>query len=334
MHNVTERDGVFTVREPAWWDLDGSHVLADYPTREQAQKIAHDWEPVTEPLYRRIPEVNEDGSLSERYEQVPDWQAMVRSDTSTTLGVVTTAYEPVTNSEMYDIAEAIQGEGEEVRFETGGSLMGGKKVWLLLRLNEPIVLNGDPHGETIAYYALQNSHDGTLAFRGQGVNTRIVCDNTSRASDYEAQARGTEFVFKHTANVRDRIEEAKQALAGWRSSIVEYRRVSEVLLDARVTVPQVGEFIRAFIPMPPPHAASSVVEDNVRDARQALLAILKSPTCEGISRTGYGLVQAAIEYNSHVRKARSAETRFRRAYLDRSQVTADAVTIVRGLVGV
>ena len=52
-HNITERDGVFTVREPAWHRL--GEVLPDYPSREQAQKIAHPWEPVSEPVYRKVP---------------------------------------------------------------------------------------------------------------------------------------------------------------------------------------------------------------------------------------------------------------------------------------
>ncbi len=48
-------------------------------------------------------------------------------------------------------------------------------VWVLVRLKEPLMVKGDKRGETIPYFALQNSHDGVGAFRGQATMTRIVC---------------------------------------------------------------------------------------------------------------------------------------------------------------
>lgn len=333
-HNVTERDGVFTVRGAAWWDIDGSHDLDEYPTREVAQKIAHNWEPVTEPVFRRIPVINADGTLTESYEQVDGFQATVRSDDGHTLGVVTDSYEPVSNNTMWDIAEAIEGiDKGSVKYETGGSLLGGKKVWLLLRLAEPVVIKGDPNGAVLPYYALQNDHAGMGSFRGQSLFTRIVCDNTAQAADLEAQTRGTEFTFRHTKNVAERIEEAQAALAGWRASVAEWNRYSEHLVTIEVTAEQRREFIETYVPMPLPHLVSDRVRNNVEEARGTLTGILNGPTSEGIGNTAYGLVQAAIEYSNHYRRANSQASRFKRAYLDRSAYTADAAAIVRELVG-
>ena len=338
-HQITQRDGLFTVREPAWHGL-GS-VLDHYPTREEAKEIAHPWEPVTEPVYRRILEVgSHDAScaqygecfadhLSERYEQLPSFQATVRSDDGHVLGVTSNTLEIVTNKEMYDIAEVLEGNASDVRYETGGSLKGGAKVWLLLRLNEPLEVKGDPRGAVIPYYALQNSHDGTGAFRGQALMTRIVCDNTSQAADMEASTRGTEFTFRHTKNIAERVEEAKEALAGWRVSIEWYQRFTQHLLKAHITPADRKEFVDRFIPMPPPHMSSDRVQRNVMEARYTLKGILLGETCENIKDSAYGLVQASIEYQEHYRRAHTAETRFRRAYLDRSTVVADAVGLAR-----
>lgn len=326
-HNITERDGIFTVREPAWHGLGA--VLPEYPTRAQAQELAHPWEPTTEPLYVHRPQITAEG-VTDSYEQVTDQVAVRRSDNDELLGTVSNTYGLVTNSEMYDIAEAIEGQAAgSVRYETGGSLKGGRKVWLLIRLNEPISMPGDPHGETIPYYALQNAHDGSGSFRGQATLTRIVCDNTSHMADLDAKARGTEFTFRHTSNIGERIEEAKAALAGWRESVQEYRLMGEHLAGERINAAQVQDFIDQFIPAPPPHAASDRVMENVRDARFTLGQCLASPTCEGIRDTRWGLVQAAVEYNQHVRAARSAESRFKRAYLDRSAITADALALAQ-----
>lgn len=348
-HGITERDGLFVTREPAWHNLQDV-IFPDYPTREEAQKVAHPWEPVTEPVYRMVPEVhvhvqacyfNEQGQetsgpvcgkseFTERYEQIEGQQAVVRSDNGDTLGIVSDTYEPVKNAEMYDIAEAIEGEAKgSVRFETGGSLKGGRKVWLLIRLDEPLVLRGDKTTATLAYYALQNNHDGAGAFRGQATMTRIVCDNTSKIADLDARSHGTEFVFRHTVNVKDRIEEAKAALAGWREGVQEWRLQQEALLNVSVSSRQTDEFIERFIPMPPPHVASERVMNNVMAARGQLNGILWGETLEGVHGTAYSMVQASVEYLNHYRKARTAETRFKRAYLDRDRIVTDAVELVR-----
>ncbi len=328
-HNITDADAVFSVREPMWHGL--GTVLTDYPTREEAQKIAHPWEPVTEPLFRRVPVITAEHGLEERYEEVTDAVAVVRDDTNALIGTVTKTLGDnlVTNDEMYDVAETIQGESTDVKYETGGSLFGGKKVWLLLRLNEPLTVKGDPNGTTIPYYALQNNHDGTGAFRGQATMTRIVCDNTAQMADLDATARGTEFVFRHTASIHDKIEEAKEALAGWRESVEAWQRLTEHLLTVKITKRQSELFVTEFVPMPVEGLVSDRVIHNVEQARDAIRSILAGPTCADVNRTAYGLVQSAVEYAQHVRQARTVETRFKRAYLDRDRLTADAVVLAQ-----
>lgn len=333
-HNVTERDGVFTVRQPAWWDLDGSHTLENYPTRAEAKAIAHPWEPITEPVFRRVPRIVTlpDGSqdVTEVYEQVNDFQSIARSDDGFLLDVAPVSRTVIRNDELYDIAEAIEGGApEEVQYETGGSLLGGKKVWLMLRLREPLVVKNDPAGTVLAYYALQNSHDGSGSLRGQALFNRIVCDNTAIAADIDSQARGTEFVFRHTKNVRDKIEDAKAALAGWRESVVMWQRFTDHMVGVPITAVQRERFVTEFIPAPMPHVATERVMRNVETSRQVLRDILDGPTCANINLTGYGLVQAAIEYAQHGRKAHSQETAFKRAYLDKSRITTDAITLAK-----
>lgn len=333
-HNITERDGLFTVREPAWHGL--GTVLDDYPTRKQAQAIAHPWEPVDQPLFRRVITIGELGP-TESYIEVDQFREMVRSDDGHHLGVVTAerAKANITNGELYDIAEALQGENQEVRFETGGSLKGGAKVWLLLRLNEPLTVPGDPRGETIAYYALQNSHDGSGSLRGQATQTRIVCDNTSLMADLDATQRGTQFTFRHTAGLRERIEEAKLALVGWREGIKNWSLQMQGLIDTKLTQQQVDWFMLTYIPEPPAGAkVSDRVIKNVETARQQFREVLHGPTMpEAIQYTAYGMVQASVEWWQHSRATRAAtiegrmENRFSRAYLEPSLYTSSALEV-------
>lgn len=346
-HNVTDRDQMFTVREPAWHGL--GVVLPEYGKREELQPLVHGWEPVTAPLYVGEPTVTTVGKriVDEQHpngfwtsEEVPDiehvevpgFRAVQRSDTGSTLGVVSDTYELVSNNEMWDIAEAIEGESSgDVMYETGGSLKGGAKVWLLIRLRDPLTLPGDTETGTIAYYALQNAHDGSGSFRGQATMTRIVCDNTAQMADLDAKQRGTQFTFRHTRSVKDRIEEARTALAGWRESIDAYRMLAEHLGAEQVTRTQVYDFMDRFIPGPPPSLASERVRNNIAKARSDWQEIYFGQTNERIQGSRWGLVQASVEYLNHGRRANTEESRFKRAYLDQDRLTQDAMRIAQAV---
>lgn len=335
-HEITETDALFSVRRPTWHGLGA--VLSDYPTRREAQQIAHPWEPITEEVYRRTASVDDKGVLYEGFEKVPGFVANVRSDNGHTLGVVSDGFQVVTNEELWDIAEALQGDAGDVMFETGGSLKGGAKVWALLKLTEPLVVKGDPNGATVPYYSLQNSHDGSGAFRGQATVSRIICSNTAHVADLDAKARGTEFTFRHTKNVGQRVAEARQALAGWRTSLEEWKQLSELLIGEKflrvggshqyLSYVEAG-YLERFIPEPAAEVVSDRVRANIDAERAKWKSAYLSVTGEGIRGTTYGLVQASIEYTEHLRTARSPETRFKRAYLDRSALVASSVKLAR-----
>ena len=233
---------------------------------------------------------------------------------------------------MYDIAEAIEGEAKgSVMYETGGSLKGGSKVWLLIRLRDPLIIGGDDATATIPYYALQNNHDGLGSFRGQATMTRIVCDNTAQVADLDARARGTEFVFHHTRNVKDRIDEARAALAGWRESIESYRLLAEHLASEPISRAEARLFIESFIPEPMEHIVTERVRNNIDRSREAWWEFYNDQTTERLQDTRWGLVQASVEYLNHGKRAHTKESRFKRSYLDRSELTQQAMKIAQAV---
>lgn len=324
-HEITQSDGFFAVRLAAWHGL--GTLFEDYPDRKTAQNIAHPWEPTSVPLFRRQAAVNEAGEIVESFETVDGWVGNVRDDNDDLLGVVPKSYTLVTNNELWDIAEALEKSGSDVMFETGGSLRGGAQVFVLVRLRDPLVVKGDPRGETIPYFALQNSHDGSGAFRGQATMTRIVCANTAKVADLDARARGTEFTFRHTKNVGDRVSQAQEALAGWRQSLEDWQEQAETLINLKVPGVGASEFLDRFIPMPPTNLISDRVAQNVTTARSQWLESYNGITGEGIKGTAYGLVQASIEFAEWHRKANSAENRFRRSFLSKDRIVSDAVAL-------
>jgi phage/plasmid-like protein (TIGR03299 family) len=339
-HEITDTDTVISVRDAGWHGL--AKVLDDYVTPEEARRAAFDWEPITTPLYRGVPVIGDDGSVSQGYELIEGTVGVERSDNGVFFGAVSKelgdTLEHTNNKTLTEVAEAVEGiAAGDVRVETAGSLKGGRKVWMLLRLNEPIAIKGDPHGDTIPYFALQTSHDGTGSFRGQALFTRVICDNTAQMADLEAAKRGTEFTFRHTSGIKDRIEEAKAAVAMWRKSVEDWNTLMGNLMDLKITVKQQELFVDQWQPLMLPEglAVSQRVQNNIETARGEFWGIMNGVTTEGIDLTAYGLVQAAIEHQQHVRSVRAdsdlarAESRFNRAYLQRDSLTTLAVKLAR-----
>lgn len=317
-HEIEKSDKVFTVREPSWHGLED--LLHEYPTRAEAEKLVHNWDVIREPLYRK--QLTPD--LKEQYELVPEFQLNVRSDTGYDLAVVPTDRVDVQPKEVWDMAELIQGEDKNVMFETAGSLRNGRDIWILIRLNEPVTINGDPNGESLPYLALQNSYAPGAAFRAQATNVRIVCANTSRASDLMAEAQGVNFSFAHTLNMRDRLDEIQEALAGWRHSIRQWKLAKESLATIHVNTDQINWFIDQFIEAPHEKLTSDRVKENIEIARQELLLEIINPMNAKIYDTALGLFEGASSWSEHVRRAQSPLTRFKRAVLEPSDILEQA----------
>lgn len=343
-HEITSTDSMFSVREMPWHGL--GEVLPVAPTREEAQRIAHPWEPMEAPLYTSS--IGADGQ--EQFTILDSHKRICRDDNMHTLGVVGNSYTPTSNTELHDIAEAIimgsrldtgrdphiLGAEPEAQYETAGSLRGGKTVWVLLRLSEMISVAGDPHGVTLPFFALQNSHDGMGAFTGGAGETRIVCANTVKA--FNAEAHGMRFSFKHTRNVSERIAEARAAVTSWRAHTRNWANLMENLLKVQASTSQVEKFIELFQPMPSGKATERV-QNNILTAREQLRNILNSVTCEGTAGTAYGLFQAGIEWSQHFRttRARNAdenglseersrmESHFKRAVLSGDELQRDVM---------
>jgi phage/plasmid-like protein (TIGR03299 family) len=319
-----EVETMFSVREMPW-HREGA-VLDDYPgSWAEARTLAGlDWDPTTEAVYE-LHGIDTDGRPV--FEPVEGWQRIARSDTRAPLSIARDSYTVIDHAEMGEIVEAILGQ-PNVRWETAGSLSGGRSVWTLALLDEPIELPGDD-SLTYPYLAVTNRHDGTGACTLRTTAVRIVCANTFRAAEMEGDRTGATFSFVHRSGWRDRIDEARNAVTGARSEIAAYRRLSLDLLGVPVTARQRELFVTAFVPMPPTGLVTDRVVGNVETARQALRNILASPTAQGIADTSYGLVQAAGEYLDHVRAARSWETRLGRTLLRPEPLKARALQLVR-----
>lgn len=346
-------DSMFSVRI-APWHHEGI-IIPDYPGNwNEARVLAGlDWEPIEEPVYRKlgtnqiqVPELEWYGmdDLQEplykvksyntvdvdEFETNPSDKHVVRSDTREILSVVSDGYTLIDHASMGEIIEAVLGQ-TNVMWETAGSLNNGKAVWVLVRLDEPIQLPGDDT-VTYPYMAITNRHDGTGACALRTTAVRIVCQNTFNMAEMEGQRHGATYAFRHSTKWRDRINEAKEAVTGARKEMQAWKNLATELLGMPINAGQRELFVRAFIPEPPQGLATERVLGNVHEAQQKLRDLFLSPTNEPVIGTAYGLVQAAGEYLDHVRTARTWETRLNRNLMKPEPLKRKAMKLAREIV--
>jgi phage/plasmid-like protein (TIGR03299 family) len=344
---------MFSVREVPW-HREGT-ILAEYPGSwaEARKQAGLEWEPIEADVYRQIGteqierpkyefyamdgetvlfKQNGTEVVGEEpvYELNPDHKHIVRSDTGAVLSVNGKGYTLINHDAMGEIIEAVL-EQPNVKWETAGSLDGGRKVWALAMLDEPIVLPGD---DTAAYpyLAFTNCHDGTGACALRATAIRVVCQNTYRAAEMEGKRTKATFSFRHSTGWRDRIQQARDAVHGVRQEMVEYRELMTDLLGVPVTAGQRKLFITEFIPMPPAGMVTERVMGNVEGARTKLREIFNSPTTVNVQDTMYGVIQASGEYLDHVRTARTWETRLNRNIMKPEPLKAKALNLIREIV--
>ncbi len=317
-------ESMFSVRQMPW-HREGI-IVEDYPGDwDQARKLAGlDWDPITTEVYA-LTDLNANGTP--RYEPINGWKCIARSDDGAVLSLNRDTYTVINHGEMGEIVEAVLAQ-PNVKWETAGVLDGGRAVWCLAMLDEPISLPGDA-SPTLPYLAITNRHDGTGSCALRATAVRIVCANTFRAAELEGERTGATFSFIHKSSWRNRIEEARQAVTGARCEMRRYTELAAELLAIPITPRQRNLFITEFIPMPPQGLVTDRVARNVDEARKALRLLFDSTTNEQIAGTAYGLVQAAGEYLDHVRTARSWETRLNRTLIRPEPLKHRALSLVR-----
>ena len=135
--------------------------------------------------------------------KIKNYKANIRDSDGTVLGVVSDRYKIVQNAEAFEFTDSLI--GGEVRYETAGSLNGGRKIWLLAKLPETEIV-GD---KTEPYLCFSNTHDGSGAIRVCMTPIRVVCNNTlNLALDTAKRA----WSVRHTGDMQSKMYEARACL--------------------------------------------------------------------------------------------------------------------------
>ena len=213
-HELSIVDGkaeMFCAGERPWHGL--GTLMENRVTSFEAIQAAHlEWEVALTPLFAGQVQGNDIETVQKEdffhYLDCPDHQATVRTDLNKVLGIVGRRYKPLQNREAFTFFDDVVGAGEAI-YESAGALFGGRRVWILAKLSEDLVIGGVD--KIKPYLLLVNSHDGSQAVRMFYTPVRVVCNNTLTAAVNRRQV-GEGVVIRHTESMNGKIELAQQVL--------------------------------------------------------------------------------------------------------------------------
>lgn len=270
-------ESMFYTRERPWHGL-GTKV-AEAPSSEDAIRLAGlDWNVVQEDIY------------TDQHERIDGFKCNVRDSDRKVLGVVSERYRIVQNREAFSFTDSLLQEG--VRYETAGSLMGGRKVWLLARMPHDYIISGD---RFIPFLVFANTHDGSGSVRVALTPIRVVCNNTLNLALNTAQRSWS---MIHTGNIDQKIAEAQDTLFHAEHYMDALGRSFEELQRIKLSDQKVMEYIETLLPVP--EDASAAQKRNVQKLRDNLkMCYFDAPDLKSVGKNAYRFVNSVSDFATH-----------------------------------
>ena len=268
---------MFYVRKAPWHGL-GTRV-ENAPDSESALRYAGlDWEVTQRAL------VTTDGLL------VPNYKANVRESDNTVLGVVSNRYRIVQNTEAFSFTDALIGAG--VTYETAGSLQNGRKVWILAKLPQRYIINGD---EFAPYIVFMNSHDGSGAIKVAATPVRVVCQNTLNLALTTAKRTWSAV---HTGDIKGKLNDARETLSLASKYMTELGRNFNDLSRKHIAVEKAEAIIRDLI-MIDEQMPQTQKKNLLRQREDILYRYHEAPDLRELDYNAYRLINAVSDFATH-----------------------------------
>jgi len=277
-------------REVPWHGL-GKQVIEAPNSKEAIKHADLEWEVVRQPMFT---------SHQSNLVEVPEAYANVRQTDGAVLGIVGGTYKIVQNDTAFDFVDGII--GGDVRYESAGSLHGGKKIWLLARLPATQIL-GD---EIVPYLCFTNSHDGKSAIKAALTPVRVVCQNTLNVALSTAKRMWT---TRHKGDVVSKMSEAQRILRLADVYMEDLKRDATILQAKPMTDRQVIQLYEGLIMPDDINALTDRQFESLRGRLNDLKNIyFEAPDLSAIRGTAWGAFNAVTDFVTHAKPTRLTET--------------------------
>lgn len=268
-------------------------VFAGTPTLDEARELAFPWDvesvPLTGPTGQAVPDAV----------GVARVEPGARAEDSEIIATVGTqrGQHHLTNADAIEWYRPLVESGL-VTLETGGSLKGGRRVWLLGKVQQGAELVVGKDDKIERYVLLAHGHDGEMGIFA-GLNpVRVVCANTLAWSLSGTNARGM-IKARHSSKHGDRLSMLQEAILAQNAELDETVDAYRELARRSVAPAQVTKFAQAVFG----EVERKAQEDGKVSRRLTKLVELFEggvgqhlDTARG---TWWGLYNALTEYQTH-----------------------------------
>ena len=267
-------------REKPWhyeMTKDTTKILENAPTSKEAIELAGlNWTVEGRPIY--------DGNGKE----IEGFKANTRSSDNSILGIVTNKYKVVQNFEAFDFTDNLI--GEEMFYETAGSLKNGKTIWLLGKLPDKYIV-GDKFEP---YVCFTNSHDGTGAIKIAMTPIRVVCNNTLNMAISGAKRIWS---TKHMGNMNAKLAEARHTLELANDYMENLSIEADKLANTKMDEDEVIKALNEMFPLD--EDASDRQKQNVQNAKDGIMYCMLRPDLVQFLNTRWGFINAVSDFVGH-----------------------------------
>jgi phage/plasmid-like protein (TIGR03299 family) len=248
-HDLETQNGAVSFasfREPAWHNL-GTVFDTEKNTNEMLVAAnLNNWNV-------RLSELTIPSEMTsdKNYQYVVRTNPTDKSQTDV-LGIVGERYVPLQNEDLFAFGDNILDGGG--RWETAGSISGGRVVFGSLALERETVLDPNGVADVVKTYLLINtSHDGSIAIQASITPVRVVCANTlnvalnrTRKKDGVKQS----FKIRHTQTAAGKVTVARQALGMANSYMDAFDKMAHAMITKEITAQDFNNIILAAYPKP------------------------------------------------------------------------------------
>jgi len=248
-HELETQNGVASFasfREPAWHGL-GTVFTEEKNTAEMlAAANLNNWNV-------RLVDVEIPNTLTSD----KSYQYVVRDNPTNksqidVLGVVGERYHVLQNEDLFSFGDNILDGGG--RWETAGSIRGGRVVFGSLALERETIL--DPNGvadKVKTYLLINTSHDGSIAIQASITPVRVVCANTLNLALNRTKKRDgvkQSFKIRHTQTANGKVQIARETLGLANAYMDEFDKLAHAMIQKEITAAQFNDVVLAAYPKP------------------------------------------------------------------------------------
>ena len=273
---------MFSARVTPWHGL--GEIVADALSSEEAlYRSGLNWSVVQRPI------------MTSSYNPIPGYKANIRDTDEKVLGVVTDRYKVVQNREAFQFTDALLGEG--VRYETAGSINEGRKVWMLAKLPDKYIIEGE---QIEPYLVFSNTHDGSGSIKVAMTPVRVVCQNTLNLALNSAKRIWSTV---HVGDLAAKMDEAHCTLSLAHSYMGKLGAEFHRLNKTKITDMKVMDYIEMLLPMD--DNPTDIHRKNITNIREDLkMRYFDAPDLKHVGKTAYRFICAVSDYATHARPLR------------------------------